>query len=189
MEFWEIYDGHSAKVRKFILSLLRDEWLADDLTQETFLRVQSNLDTLKDPSKVSAWVFRIAYNLCQDHFRRAKISKKEERINGNGENDFGEAFIQLEKSIQKELEQRQMGKCVLEQIELLPEPLKTVLVLHEILGLDQGEVAEILGITIENVKVRLHRSKKKLKTILEDACSFEVDERGVLVCTPDKPKT
>jgi len=189
MEFWEIYDGHSAKVRKFILSLLRDEWLADDITQETFLRVQSNLDTLKDPSKVSAWVFRIAYNLCQDHFRRAKISKKEERINGNGENDFGEAFIQLEKSIQKELEQRQMGECVQEKIDLIPEPLKTVLVLHEILGLNQEEIAEILGITTKNVKVRLHRARKKLKSILEDVCSFEIDERGVLVCTPDKPKT
>jgi RNA polymerase sigma-70 factor, ECF subfamily len=188
MEFWEIYDGHGTKVRKFILSLVRDEWLADDLTQETFLRVQNNLEALKDPSKVSSWVFRIAYNLCQDHFRRVKISKKEERINGEGESDFGDALIQLEKNVQKELEQRQMGECVQEQIDLLPEPLKTVLVLHEILGLDQNEVAEILGITIKNVKVRLHRARKKLKLILEDVCDFEIDERGVLVCTPDKSK-
>jgi len=188
MEFWEIYDGYHAKVRKFILSIVRDEWLADDLIQETFLKVQNNLETLKDPSKVSAWIFRIAYNLCQDHFRRTKISKNEERINGDGESDFGESFIQLEKSIQKELEQRQMGECVQEQIDLIPEPLKTVLVLHEILGLNQEEIAEILGITTKNVKVRLHRARKKLKSILEDVCSFEIDERGVLICTPEKSK-
>jgi RNA polymerase sigma-70 factor (ECF subfamily) len=186
MDFWEIYDGHGARVKKFILSLVRDEWAADDLTQETFLRVQNHLETLKDPSKVSSWVFRIAYNLCQDHFRRVKHSRKEERMVGDEESDLGEALIQLEKSAQEKLEQRQMGECVQEQIDLLPEPLKTVLVLHEILGFEQGEIADILGITIENVKVRLHRARKKLKSILEDVCSFEIDERGVLICTPDK---
>jgi RNA polymerase sigma-70 factor (ECF subfamily) len=46
------------------------------------------------------------------------------------------------------------------------------------------EIADILGLSVENVKVRLHRARKKFKAILEEKCTFEVDERNVLVCDP-----
>jgi len=184
MEFWEIYDQFYGKVRKFILALVKDEWAADDLIQETFLRIQNNLETLKDPSKLSSWIFRIAYNLCQDHFRQLKRSRKEERIDQEGMEDFKEALIQKGPDIQKELEQRQMGECVQDQINLLPESLRAVLILFDIMEFSHQEIADILGITVKNVKVRLHRARKKLKPILEEKCSFEKDERNVLICTP-----
>jgi RNA polymerase sigma-70 factor (ECF subfamily) len=184
MEFWDIYDQHYARVRKFILTLVGDEWVADDLIQETFLKIQNNLKSLKDSSKLSSWIFRIAYNLCQDHFRQIKRSRKEERIDQEGMEDFKEALIQKGPDIQKELEQRQMGECVQDQINLLPEPLRTVLLLFDIMEFSHQEISDILGITVKNVKVRLHRARKKLKPILEEKCSFERDERNVLVCLP-----
>lgn len=184
MEFWAIYDQYYAKVRKFILALVRDEWVADDLIQETFLRVQQNLEGLRDFSKLSSWIFRIAYNLCQDHFRQLKFARKEERIDQEGMEEFKEALIQKEPDIQKKLEQRQMGECVQNQINLLPESLRTVLVLSDIMEFSHQEIADISGITAKNVKVRLHRARKKLKSILEERCSFERDERNVLVCNP-----
>jgi RNA polymerase sigma-70 factor (ECF subfamily) len=184
MEFWDIYDQYYARVRKFILSLVRDEWVADDLIQETFLKIQNNLKSLKDPSRLSSWIFRIAYNLCQDHFRQVKRSHKEERIDQEGMEDFKEALIQKGPDIQKELEQRQMGECVQNQINLLPESLRTVLLLFDIMEFSHQEIADILGITVKNVKVRLHRARKKLKPILKEKCSFERDERNVLVCLP-----
>ena len=184
MEFWDIYDQYYTRVRKFILALVKDEWVADDLIQETFLKIQNNLKNLKDPSKLSSWIFRIAYNLCQDHFRQLKRSRKEERIDQEGMEDFKEALIQKGLDIQKELEQRQMGECVQDQINLLPESLRTVLILFDIMEFSHQEIADILGITVKNVKVRLHRARNKLKDILEEACTFERDERNVLVCTP-----
>jgi len=184
MEFWEIYDRYYAKVRKFILALVKDEWVADDLIQETFLRIQNSLRNLKDPSKLSSWIFRIAYNICQDHFRQVKKSRKEERIDQEEMEDFKEALIQKGPDIQKELEQRQMGECVQNQINLLPDTLRTVLILYDIMEFSHHEIADILGVTVENVKVRLHRARKKLKTILGQKCSFERDERNVLVCLP-----
>ena len=184
MEFWDIYDQYYARVRKFILALVKDEWAADDLIQETFLKVQQNLGALRDPSKLSSWIFRIAYNLCQDHFRQLKRSRKEERIDQEGMEDFKEALIQKKSDIQKELEQRQMGECVQNQINLLPDSLRTVLVLFDIMEFSHQEIADILGITVRNVKVRLHRARKKLKPILEETCAFERDERNVLVCVP-----
>lgn len=184
MEFWDIYDQYHSKVRKFILTLVKDEWVADDLIQETFLKIQENLDSLRDPSKMSSWVFRIAYNLCQDHFRQLKISRKEERIDQEGMEDLKEGLIQMESNVQKELEQRQMGECVQNQINFLPESLRTVLLLYDIMEFNHQEIADTLGITVENVKVRLHRARKRLKAILEEECAFERDERNVLVCTP-----
>jgi RNA polymerase sigma-70 factor (ECF subfamily) len=183
MEFWEIYDQYYAKVRRFILALVKDPWTADDLIQETFLRVQQNLGTLKNPSKLSSWIFRIAYNLCQDHFCQRKAGRRKESTSLEQTEGLEEAFIQ-EGFIQKELEQREMGRCVQNQIDLLPEPLRAVLVLFDIMECSHQEIADILGITAENVKVRLHRARKKLKPILEKRCTFERDERDVLVCTP-----
>ena len=183
MEFWEIYDQYYAKVRRFILALVKDQWAADDLIQETFLRVQENLGTLKDPSKLSSWIFRIAHNLCQDHFRQLKIAASKGSTDLDRVESLEEGFIQ-EIFIQKELEQREMGKCVQDQIALLPESLRTVLVLFDIMEFSHQEIADILKINVKNVKVRLHRARKKLKPMLEEKCTFEKDERNVLVCTP-----
>ncbi len=178
MNYREIYNEYYANVRKFILTIVKDEWAADDLIQETFVRIQENLDSVKDPSRISSWIFRIAYNLCQDHFRQSRKSPNGEGIGQGKPQSLQEA------SIQKELEQRQMGQCVQNHMSLLPESLRTVLTLYDIMDFNHQEIAEILGTTVENAKVRLHRARKKLKAILEEACIFEADERNVLVCEP-----
>ncbi len=178
MDFWEIYNEYYAKVRRFILTFVKEEWVADDLIQETFVRIQENLDTIKDPSRISSWIFRIAYNLCQDHFRQSRKSPDRESAGQEKMEIFKEA------SIQKELEQRQMGQCVQNHMSLLPESLRTVLILYDIMDFSHQEIAEILGITVKNTKVRLHRARKKLKAILEEECTFEADERNVLICEP-----
>jgi RNA polymerase sigma-70 factor (ECF subfamily) len=113
-----------------------------------------------------------------------KLSRKEDSIDQEGTDGLKEALIQKGPDIQKELEQRQMGECVQNQINLLPDTLRTVLVLFDIMEFGHQEIADILGLTIKNVKVRLHRARKKLKAILEEKCTFERDERNVLVCTP-----
>jgi RNA polymerase sigma-70 factor (ECF subfamily) len=77
-----------------------------------------------------------------------------------------------------------MGECVQDQVNLLPESLRTVLVFYDRMEFNHQEIAEILGITVKNVKIRLHRARKRLKPILEERCTFERDERNVLVCVP-----
>lgn len=183
MEFLEIYNQYYDRVRRFILALVKDRWVADDLIQETFLRVQQSLATVKDSSKLSPWIFRIAHNLCQDHFRQLKAAGTKNGTNLMQAEDHKDGSIQLPR-IQEELERREMGRCVQNQIDLLPEPLRTVLVLFDIMECSHQEIADILGITVNNVKVRLHRARKQLKPILEEKCTFERDERNVLVCIP-----
>ena len=179
MEFFEIYDKHYQRVRNFILSSVRDQWAADDLTQETFIRVQKNFHTLKDPSKLASWIFRIAHNLCLDHFRNLKRTASNECELNEAKDVFKEAMVQ------KRLEQREMSSCVQDVVRLLPESFRSVITLFDMAELSHREIADILDTTVENVKVRLHRARKELRALLEKKCTFEVDERNVLICEPE----
>jgi RNA polymerase sigma-70 factor (ECF subfamily) len=181
MDFLEIYDQFYHRVRKFILASVRDESVADDLVQEAFMKIQENLDSVREPAKVSSWIFRIAHNLCQDHFRTRKKSSSHEEIH--------DGLVNLQETpLQKIMEQGEMSQCVQDQLNLLPESLRSVLLFADVMEFSQQEIADILGLTVENVKVRLHRARKKLKAILEEKCTFEVDERNVLVCEPVEEK-
>src|SRR5210317_298781 len=100
MDFWKIYDQYYDSVRKFILAYVKDEWVADDLIQETFIKVQKNLNSVKDPAKLSSWVFRIAYNHCHDHYRQSKRASQNQRNIQQEIVSFKEAVVQ------KELEQQ-----------------------------------------------------------------------------------
>ncbi len=181
MDFLEIYDQFYQRVRKFILASVRDESVADDLIQETFVRIQEKLGSVRDPAKISPWIFRIAYHLCQDHFRALKKSSTHEEVQ--------EGLVNLQETpVQKKLEQGEMSQCVQDQLNLLPESLRSVLIFADVMDFNHAEIAAILGLTVENVKVRLHRARKKMKAILEEKCTFEVDERNVLVCEPVEGK-
>jgi RNA polymerase sigma-70 factor (ECF subfamily) len=177
MEFLEIYDQFYQRVRKYILASVKDESVADDLIQETFIKIQENLDSLRDPAKISSWIFRIAYHLCQDHFRTLKKSSSHEEIH--------DGLVNLQETpVQKKLEQGEMSRCVQDQLHLLPEAQRSIIIFADVMDFSHQEIANILGLTVENVKVRLHRARKKFKAILEEKCTFEVDERNVLVCDP-----
>ena len=176
MDLLEVHDKYYDRVRKFILSSVREPSIADDLTQETFIRIGENLNALREPAKISSWIFRIAHHQVQDHFRAHKRSPREEIHDG---------LVNIEETpLQKKMEQGEMSQCVQDQLYLLPDSHRTVLILADAMEFSLQEIADILGITLENVKVRLHRARKKFKAILEEECTFEVDERNVLVCEP-----
>jgi len=177
MNFLEVHDQFYERVRKFILASVRDESAADDLVQEAFMKVQQNLESVRDPGKVSSWVFRIAHNLCQDYFRTKKKLSSPEEIH--------EGLINLQETpLQKKMEQGEMSQCVQDQLNLLPESLRSVLIFSDLMEFSQQEIADILGLTVQNVKVRLHRARKRFNDILVKKCTFELDERNILICEP-----
>jgi RNA polymerase sigma-70 factor (ECF subfamily) len=139
--------------------------------------MQEKLDSLRDPAKILPWIFRIACHLCQDHFRALKKSSSHEEIH--------DGLVSLrETPVQKKLEQGEMSRCVQDQLRLLPKAQRSVIIFADVMDFGHQEIADILGLTVENVKIRLHRARKKFRAILEEKCTFEVDERNVLVCDP-----
>ena len=181
MDFWEIYDRHYSRVLGYATSMLRDRTAADDVVQETFIRAQANLDSLRDPAKVLAWLLRIAHNLCMDQLRARQAS----RIEQAADPETAPA-ARVEPRVQSDLERGEMSACVRGKVDALPDTDRSVILLYDISGLSQEEIAGILGIEVGAVKVRLHRARRKLRALLEDACSFERDERNVLVCEPKR---
>ena len=80
--------------------------------------------------------------------------------------------------------QREMSDCVRGYLEDLPDAYRTVILLHDVQGLTNREMADGLGVTLDAVKIRLHRARTRLRAALAAGCSFSQDERGVSVCEP-----
>ena len=86
--------------------------------------------------------------------------------------------------LDKVMEQREMSDCVRRYLEALAEPYRIVILLHDLQGLTNPEIANLLGVSLDAVKIRLHRARSKLRAALTAGCSFSQDERGVRVCEP-----
>jgi len=177
MKIQEIYDQYNAKVKHFIKAMVKDDWAVDDLLQETFYKAGKNIGSLAEPDKASSWLYKIAYNVCMDHFRLQKKETHQQTI-------LKKKNPGKEINILKTLEQQEMSVCVQKMMDLLPEQLRSVLMFYDVLELGHREISDILSISVENSKVRLHRARKKLKSILKENCTFEKDDRNVLVCEP-----
>lgn len=177
MDFYSIYERYHSRVRSFILKIVRDEWSADDLVQETFTRVITHKNELRDSNSLSTWIFRIAYNLCQDYFR----SPATRNLETNKDPEIAKPGIVPS---HQGMEQSEMSTCVQTHMQRLSEPLLAVMILYDMFGFKQTEIASIIGISLANVKVRLHRARNKLCEILKIECAFEKDQRGILTCVP-----
>ena len=130
---------------------------------------------IREPDRVSSWIFRIAYNLCMDHLKQhnRQIAYACEMKD-----------IPQETTLLKQIEQHQMGACIREKMNQLPKSMRTILDLNDIMEFSHKEVAEILSITEENSKVKLHRARKELRSILNRECTLKYDERNIFICEP-----
>ncbi len=163
---WELLN---AKLRGFFLRRVSDEQFADDLLQETFLRIHQKLNDLDDEERLVAWVFHIARNLLVDHYRsKARVC--------------GGVLDDLEAPAEEEanLNELVMG-WLTEMIAQLPAPYREAVELYELKGTSQQEIANQIGTSLSGAKSRVQRGRAKLKELLLDCCSFEQDLRGNVI--------
>lgn len=172
--FDQIYRDNYTKVFFFIYNIASDWSLAEDITQDAFVKAYNNIDSLRDDSKISVWLNKIAYNLYLD-FKR----KKSSRCLSINDEILTTKLIDLKKNLFREIEQNIMSECVHSKILLIPENYRAPLFL-DMHGYNNQEIANILCCSLENAKIRLHRARKKMKEILGKDCSFYYDERNVL---------
>jgi RNA polymerase sigma-70 factor (ECF subfamily) len=156
----------SSKLGSFIRSRVADEQAASDLLQETFLRIHENLGSMESQERIPAWVFQIARNLITDHYRSNRRKEASIRLTP-------EPIIEVTKNINSHI-----AGWLPVMIQLLPEKYRLAVELYEIDGLPQQEIAERLGISLSGAKSRVQRGRHRLRKILNDCCSFELDRRG-----------
>jgi RNA polymerase sigma-70 factor (ECF subfamily) len=167
--------------------MVRDPAEAEDLTQETLLRAYGKLASLEDPARLVPWLYRIATNVTYDRFRQASYRHRPQQLSEDGEGPDREAVVDLADSgprLDKLMQQQEMSSCVQDYIAALPESYRAVILLHDVQGLTNPEIAEMLGLTLATVKIRVHRARNRLRAALGEGCSFSSDERGVKVCEP-----
>jgi len=181
MDFQAIYSGHYPKIVRYLARTV-GEAEAEDVAQEVFVKVHAALDSFRGESKLSTWIYRIATNAAMDHLRSraAKHGRNFELVH---EGEDGEAALRDDKPAPDEfLIRKDMNQCIQGIVENLPENYRAVLVLSDLEGLTNAEIGEVLGISLETVKIRLHRGRVRLKKELETQCRFYHDDRNELAC-------
>ncbi len=176
--FTELVNRHNAKVYQLALKLTRNETDAEDVTQETFLRVYNRIETFRGEAAFSSWLYRIAAN--------ASFAKLGERRK-HDHSDIDDIYPELDHSETPSVNDwsRQPDSVLLSKealgildnaISELPEDFRIVIVLRDIQGLSNAQVADILDLTVAAVKSRLHRARLFLRKRLSEY--FDVPEKA-----------
>jgi len=172
----DILKENYQNVLSFIYHVTKDRYLAEDITQETFIKALKNIHTFRNESSLSVWLNKIGYNLFLDDKRK--------RVILSSSTDISPKLI-ADNSLALKVEQKIMSDCVQSKLLLLTETYRAPLFL-DINGYSNLEIADILNCTLENAKIRLHRARKKMKEILGKDCNLYHDERNVLCCSHKK---
>ena len=172
---WELL---SSRLRSFLQGRVADPQVAEDLLQETFLRIHTGLDALVDDQRLEAWVFRIARNLLIDR-QRARGSTPEDELD-----------VEVPSTLEAQENLNELvGGWLPEMIGQLPEPYGEAVRLYELEGLSQQAIAKRLGLSLSGAKSRIQRGRDKLKQALLDCCTLERDRRGnVIDYRPNRPE-
>jgi RNA polymerase sigma-70 factor (ECF subfamily) len=178
-DFQSVHDRFRSRVLRY-LSRLAGEADAEDLTQAVMLKVSEALPGFRGDSSLSTWIYRIATNAALDRLRRKAGQPLTE---AELESDDGELPPEAQvESAEATAVRKEMDSCIREFIGRLPESYKTVMLLSEIEGFKNDEIASIVGVSLDTVKIRLHRAREKLRKELEAGCSFYRDEGDELAC-------
>ena len=165
-DIWLLFQD---KLKSFILSRIPHESATDDILQEVFIKIHSNIDTLKDDTKIQSWIFQITRNAIIDYIRNSRKEIQEYPFQGeSGENDSSELMAETLKDMA-----RMMGELPIEDCEAL--------CLTELGGMSQIEYAKKIGISYSGAKSRIQRAKLKLRDLLMKCCHYQFDKYGTVI--------
>jgi len=176
-EFKELYAAWQPKIHRYLVRLV-GESEAEDLTQETFIKVSRGLKGFRGEANLSTWIYRIATNAAVDRSRNASFRRtlvdaaplealEPAELEGvtrdgwSGEQPPSPEQLTVRKA---------MNECIQDYVANLPEDCRAALVLSEMEGFKNREIAAILGVSLATIKIRLHRARAQLRVELERHC-------------------
>lgn len=160
-----VYHEFDNNLRKFIHRRVFDADASEDILQDVYLKIHDGIDKLREPERLTPWVFQIARNAIVDHHRRS-----------HPESDLEEDLVALptdEPDLYAELASTVHG-----MLACLPMHYRKALELADLQGMKQDDVAKILGLSLSGVKSRVQRARQKLKQAFLACCHFEFDHNG-----------
>ncbi len=167
--FAQLVNTYSDRIYNLALRILRKKEDAEDVLQETFLTVLEKLDTFDGRSSFFTWVYRIATNASLMRLRKKKVVFQELSDHSDfQENVESRVFIDWTQDPAANVFTGEVKNKIDEAINKLSDIYRSVFVLRDIEGLSIKETSAILGITEENVKIRLRRARQFLRDYLSD---------------------
>ncbi len=184
-DFASMYDTYYLKIVGYLRRIV-GEAEAEDVAQETFVKAAKALDGFRGESSLATWLYRIATNAATDHLRKPDSRQTTLITDGVPDDDSpgsGETIPDNERPVLDTLLIRKdMNECIRGVVDGLPENYRSVLVLSELEGMTNAEISQILCISLDTVKIRLHRARIRLRKELESKCNFYHDDRNELAC-------
>ena len=185
-DFERLYTEYQPRIRRYLARIV-GERDAEDLTQTVFLKASQGLNDFRGESTLSTWIYRIAANTAADWMRSPSFRRAIEWLpldvpfDGERADHATEEHGKLPPADQV-LVRREMNQCIRQVLDELPVDYRDAMTLSDIEGLKNAEIAERLGVSVDTVKIRLHRARAMLRKAMETRCDLYRDERLGLAC-------
>jgi RNA polymerase sigma-70 factor (ECF subfamily) len=174
--FEQIATTLSPSLSRFLQRYVGDKTVADDLLQETLIRISRGLPEFAGRASVKTWAFAIATRVAADYYRSPEHRLRIVEI------DEAAEVADPGRMASDQLIVDEMNACIRQVIASLPEDYRAALVLHDLEGMTAQEIAEVCGASLATVKIRIHRARARLKEAFKNQCNFYRDEDNVLRC-------
>lgn len=164
MNTLNVWNNINARLTNFVFGKVKDSDLTKDIVQDVFLKVFSNVDTLRNKDKMVSWIYQIARNEIVSHFRKIRynsLTKETELL-----------------EISEETLTSEVAECLRPLIHSLPEKYREALILADIEKIPQKELAQRLNISYSGAKSRVQRGREMLKLLMQECCTITTDVYG-----------
>ena len=167
--FADLVDTYKNLVFSLALRMLKQTEEAEEVSQDTFIKVFKGIDNFKSDSKLSTWIYRITYNSCLDRLKSKRREFMTEEIDEHNANKIGEVGNAFEVLAQKEREE-----AIRECLAKLPPDDAALLTLFYFEEKKLQEIEKITDLSVNTIKVRLFRARKRLAGIMQDHLEPEI---------------
>lgn len=162
-----IWNQYANQMRTFIRSQIHDEQTTDDILQNVFVKIHSDVTQIDKIGNMKAWLYRMVKNMMVDYFRSLKhTSEIDDSIS---EETISEPIIE------------NVASSIRFFINQLDEPLRKLMILSELKGYSQIEISKELNIPYSTIKSRIQKGRHLVKEMLLDCCHYEFDRRGTVI--------
>jgi RNA polymerase sigma-70 factor (ECF subfamily) len=174
-QFEIIMRRYNQRLYRVARAILRNDSEAEDVMQDAYVRAYEHLDQFAGRAKFSTWLTRIAVHEALARQRRVERYQELEPMSERDEDPM-DSFVSMTPNPEQEASSSQIRGLLEEAVESIPDPYRTVFVLRDIEEMSTADTAATLGISEENVKVRLHRARALLRKSLYARAGMERKE-------------
>lgn len=153
IDFTLIYNRHKSRLFFYVLKMVNEKMVAEDIVQNVFVKLYANLGNIRQKESISPWLYKTARNEIYE-FLRQKVRKYEQRMNE-------EEPLAIE-SVDMDYEKKELKELIMKELSSIPDEQKEVYLLKDYLGFSYKEIANIQNIDEDLVKSRLFKVRQKL---------------------------